>query len=152
MAKSFLASSIAPVCISFSFIDFLSTFLVLVEIECIDCELRIPSRLREGKDVPGISFWQFTTADFPWRHSVVRFSGLGNLLKYSQYSYLCPPLPAYQLTPSPTEIEHIISIVNKVFTVPFPDHFEQLPKFLAYHLEIRLGVNKVDNGILFSEL
>jgi hypothetical protein len=30
--------------------------LVLVEIECIDCELRIPSRLREGKDVPGISF------------------------------------------------------------------------------------------------
>jgi hypothetical protein len=29
---------------------------MLVEIECIDWKLKIPSRLREGKDVAGISF------------------------------------------------------------------------------------------------
>jgi hypothetical protein len=40
----------------FSSTDLLSTFSVVLEIECIDWELRIPSRLREGKDVPGISF------------------------------------------------------------------------------------------------
>jgi hypothetical protein len=57
MPTGFLAACVAPVCISFSYTDFLSTFLVLVEIECIDWKLKIPSRLlREGKDVPDILF------------------------------------------------------------------------------------------------
>ena len=47
MAKRFLAARIAPVCVSFSYTDFLSTFLVLVGIECIDWELKFPSRLGE---------------------------------------------------------------------------------------------------------
>lgn len=45
-ASSFLAA----------YTDFLSKFLVVVETECIEWERRIPSRLREGKDVAGISF------------------------------------------------------------------------------------------------
>ena len=56
MATTFLAASIAPVCVSFSYTDFLSKFLVLVEIECIDWKLTIPSRLRKVRDVAGISF------------------------------------------------------------------------------------------------
>jgi len=78
-------------------------------------------------------------ADFPWRPSIVCFSGPLRLVKYGLYH--CLSLPADQLIPCRTENGHIFSVVNKVFTVTFLDQFTQLI-FSAYNSKIHLAVNK----------
>jgi hypothetical protein len=76
-----------------------------------------PSRLKEGKDVPGISFWQFTWSRLPLA-SFNRF--LPRTYTISEIAASLSTLPAYQLILCRTEIEHLFAVVKNVSVVPYP--------------------------------